>query len=160
MPKRGDAQICHDSLIVLIKTLHQALRAALDDALRSTDHTLPQQAVMATLARMPGASNAELARQAFVSPQSMGEVLQSLEAKGWIRRSPSSSNARVLKTSVTAAGTRALASAGARLAKVEERITGALTTDEIRDLQSLLNRCIEALKETNQNALDQYQNKM
>lgn len=155
MPKKGDAQIRHNSLIVLIKTLHQALRAALDDALRSTDHTLPQQVAMATLARIPGASNAELARQAFVSPQSMGEILQSLEAKGWINRSPSSSNARVLETSVTAAGTRALASAGARLAKVEERVTGALSAGELKNLRSLLNRCIVALKETEQNVLDQ-----
>jgi hypothetical protein len=72
MPNRDETQTRYDSLIVLIRTLHQALRAALDDALRGTDHTLPQQAVMATLARIPGASNAELARQAFVSPQSMG----------------------------------------------------------------------------------------
>ena len=63
MPKRDETQIRHDSLIVLIKTLHQALRAALDDELRSIGHTLPEQAVMATLARIPGASNAELARQ-------------------------------------------------------------------------------------------------
>jgi len=155
MPKRDETQIRYDSLVVLIRTLHQALRAALDDALRSTDHTLPQQAVMATLARIPGASNAELARQAFVSPQSMGEVMQSLEAKGWIRRSPRSSNARILETSVTAAGTRALASAGARLARVEERIARALSTDELKNLRSVLNRCIEALKETIENGLDQ-----
>ena len=75
-------------------------------------------------------------------------VLQSLEAKGWIRRSPSSSNARILETSVTAAGTRALASAGARLARVEELIAGTLSTDELNNLRSVLNRCIEALKET------------
>lgn len=148
MPKRDETQIRHDSLIVLIRTLHQALRGALDDALQGTEHTLSQQAVMATLARMPGASNAELARQAFVSPQSMGEVLQSLEAKGWIRRSPSSSSARILETRVTAAGTRALASVGPRLAKVEERIAGALSTVELRALRSVLNRCIDALKET------------
>jgi DNA-binding MarR family transcriptional regulator len=145
MAKRNDRRGGQDSLIVLIKTLHQALRGALDEALRGTEHTLSQQAVLATLARMPGASNAELARAAFVSPQSMGELLQALEAKGWVTRSPSPSNARVLETNATPAGARALASAGAELAKVNERLTGVLSAKELRDLRSLLGRCIKAL---------------
>jgi DNA-binding MarR family transcriptional regulator len=110
----------------------------MDDALRSTEHTLPQQAVMATLARLSGVSNAELARAAFVSPQSMGEILQSLEVKGWVTRSPSPTNARVLRARLTTAGQRAMASAGAELAKVESRLTGALSVSEERELRSVL----------------------
>jgi DNA-binding MarR family transcriptional regulator len=146
MTKPDRARGRQDPLIVLIKTLHQALRAALDDALRRSDHTLSQQAVMVTLGRMPGASNAELARAAFVSPQSMGELLQSLEAKGWVTRSPSAANARVRETRVTPAGLRAVASAGVELAKVEQRLGGALTAPEQKALRSLLQRCLEALQ--------------
>jgi DNA-binding MarR family transcriptional regulator len=145
MRKRNHTPGGQDSLIVLVKTLNQALRGALDDALRGTGHTLPQQAVMATLARLPGASNAQLARAAFVSPQSMGEILQSLEAKGWVARSPSPTNARVLETKLTPAGMRAVASAGAELAKVEDRLTAALSASEERELRSLLGRCLKAL---------------
>jgi DNA-binding MarR family transcriptional regulator len=134
------------SLIVLIKNLHQALRGALDEALRDIEQTLPQQAVMATLVRMPGASNADLARAAFVSPQSMAELLQSLEEKSWVTRSPSPANARILQTKVTPAGTRALARAGAELAKVEERLTAALSSGEQKELRSLLVRCLETLR--------------
>jgi DNA-binding MarR family transcriptional regulator len=133
------------SLIVLIKTVQQALRTELDEALHDLGLTLPQLAVLASLTRVPGASNAELAREAFVSPQSMGELLATLKRRRWIERQPDPDNARVLQTTLTAAGLRALSRGGEAAARVEKRLVSALSEPEQRKLRSLLEHCIVAL---------------
>ena len=55
----------------------------------------PHYVVLTLLAESPGLPNAELARKAFVTPQSMTEVLKQLEASGLVERQPSQSNARI-----------------------------------------------------------------
>src|SRR4051812_12389106 len=100
------------SLTVLIKIVHQALRAQLDAALRDAGLTLPQLALLMTLVKSPGASNAELARGAFVSPQSMGELLAPLKKQGLIEQAVHPKNARILQATVTAKGLKALRRGG------------------------------------------------
>src|SRR5207237_1174791 len=127
------------------KTVHQALRADLDEALRDAGLTLPQLAVMVTLARSPGASNAELARGAFVSPQTMGELLAPLKKQGLIEQAVHPKNARVLQAKLTARGLKALKQGGAKVARVEARLEAAFTPQEHRQLRSSLERCAAAL---------------
>jgi len=135
-----------DSLIVLIKTMHQALRAALEHAMRDVGHTLPQQAVLVAIAHEPGASSAELARGAFVSPQSMSELLGQLQKAGWIAREPNPDNARILRTTLTSAGRATMARGGKQLAAVEARLAAAMTSDEQTHLRTLLGRALDALR--------------
>ena len=45
-------------------------------ALRPHGASLPEYAVLTALAEEPGLSNADLARRAFVTPQTMKQVLQ------------------------------------------------------------------------------------
>jgi DNA-binding MarR family transcriptional regulator len=134
-----------DSVIVLIRTLAQALRAELDGALAPVGHSLAQQAVMVSLLRAPHATNAELARAAFVAPQSMAELLQSLARMGFVTRSPAPDNARQLRTKLTAAGERAVARAGAELAEVEAKLTRELSAAERRQLVDLLQRALASI---------------
>ena len=128
-----------------IKTVHQALRAELDEGLRGVGLTLPQMAVLATLGHLPGASSAELARAAFVSPQTMGELLAALELGGLIERTPDPRNARVLRTTLTPEGIRARERGGAVVDRVEARLAAVLTPEEQRRLRDLLERCAAAL---------------
>lgn len=136
-----------ESVIVLLRTLSQALRVRLDEALAPIGHTLAQQAVMANLVRTPRATNAELARAAFVAPQSMAEILQSLERAGFVRRAPAPDNARQLRTTLTPAGERAVAKAGAELAQVEAKLTSDLDATERRQFVSLLQRALASIGE-------------
>ena len=55
----------------LIKRAQMVLHDAMADALGSHDLTVPQFAVITGLDEEPGLSNADLARRAFVTPQSM-----------------------------------------------------------------------------------------
>jgi DNA-binding MarR family transcriptional regulator len=53
----------------------------------------------------------------------MAELLKSLAEAGFIARVPAPDNARILRTTLTATGKRAVARAGTELASVERRVT-------------------------------------
>ena len=133
------------SLAVLIKTVHQALRAELDEALRDAGLSLPQLAVLVTLAKAPGASNADLARGAFVSPQSMGELLAPLKKKGLLEQVTHPKNARILQARLTTEGFRVLKKGGAEVARVEAKVAAVFTADELQKFKHGLERCAASL---------------
>ena len=81
----------------LLKRAQAVLHAGMDDALREHGATLTQYAVLTTLDEEPGLSNADLARRAFVTPQTMNQVLRELEQKGWVTRHPHPGHARILQ---------------------------------------------------------------
>ena len=95
-----------------LKRAQQALRAAMDEALRPQGLTTPQYAVLTALEAEAGLSGAELARRCFVTPQTMNEIVAGLEARGWVTRRRHAEHGRVLQTFLTdqgaAAGMRAV----------------------------------------------------
>jgi DNA-binding MarR family transcriptional regulator len=132
-------------LAFLIRLVHQALRHELDSSVRPLGLTMPKVAVLAALKRRAGASSAELARAAFVSAQSMGEVLASLEAEGLISKAPDGGNNRILRAAITAKGAAAMQRADRQIERVEERLVAALGPADARVLRELLQRCADAL---------------
>src|SRR5882757_11100931 len=86
-----------DSPGYLLKRAQAALHAGMAGALREHGATLAQYAVLAALDEEPGLSNAGLARRAFVTPQTMNQVLRELEQKGWVTRHPHPGHARILQ---------------------------------------------------------------
>ena len=131
-------------IALLIKALHQAIRTDLDASLRDRGLTLPQVAVLVRLRQSLGASNAELARAAFVSPQSMAEVVEVMVDKGWITRSADPDDARVLRTALTRTGIEMMRAGAAEIANVERRLVGALEHGEEAALRDMLERCAAA----------------
>src|SRR3984957_5225726 len=81
-----------------LKQAQQALRIRLDSELREIGLTTPQYAVLAFLDVEPGASNAALARRAFVTPQTMQAIVVALERGGFIARTPHSEHGRIQTT--------------------------------------------------------------
>ena len=77
-----------ESPMYLLKQVQAALHAALVPTLREHGATIAQYAVLTVLDEQPGLSNADLARWAFLTPQSMNQTLLGLERKGWVTRSP------------------------------------------------------------------------
>jgi DNA-binding MarR family transcriptional regulator len=133
-------------LTYYLKTLLQHVRGELDDAVKPLGLTGQQVAVLSLL-RRPGASNAELARETGVTPQSMVEQLLKLEKAGLVFRTQDPRNARVLRTALTAKGLQALGRGGAEIARVEERLLAPLSSKERRALQEALERCVNTLPE-------------
>ena len=66
-------------------------------------------------------STSQLARRAFMTPQSMSEVIHALERKGLIKRNPHPNHRRTLPATLTAKGRRVLAACDAAVARVRRR---------------------------------------
>jgi DNA-binding MarR family transcriptional regulator len=143
---RPDRRFLMQAVGYLLKTTQQSLRAAMDAALRDLRITAPQYAVLAFLDDQPDLSSAQLARRAFVTPQTMNRIVANLEAAGHLERHPHAELGRVLEARVSAQGRTLLAEARSRVTDVESRMVAGLTADEQRQLASLLQRCNSALR--------------
>jgi DNA-binding MarR family transcriptional regulator len=129
----------------VLKRVQSGLRAEMDRALQAKGLTTPQYAVLSALERESGISNAELARRSFVTPQTMIRIVETLEKLRLIARQPHPTHGKVLTASLTAQGSRLVASCHAAVAAVEERMLQPLSAQERSKLRSLLERCASAL---------------
>jgi len=131
----------HKTLGYALKRAQQAMRLHMDRQLKEIGLNAPQYAVLASLEDEPGASNARLARRAFVTPQTMQAMLVNLEQSGLIERSPDTENARVQRTEMTEKGRSSLALAHVAAQKSERLAREAATPDAIE----MLTKVAEAL---------------
>jgi DNA-binding MarR family transcriptional regulator len=69
---------------------------------------------------------AGLARRAFVTPQTMNQVLRELEQKGWAARHPDPGHARILQADLTPAGHEKLRACHRAVNAVEEQMLAPL----------------------------------
>jgi DNA-binding MarR family transcriptional regulator len=129
-----------------LKQAQQALRAHLDTGLRKIGLTTPQYAVLAFLEIDPGASNAALARRAFVTPQTMQAILVTLERAGFVARTPHPEIGRVLTTELTASGRKTLEAATGIVAEAEARLRNASAPLDPQMVTAMLRRLAEALR--------------
>lgn len=129
-----------------LKQAQQALRTRLDGGLREMGLTTPQYAVLAFLEVEPGASNAALARRAFVTPQTMQAILVGLERSGLIARTPHPEHGRVQTTELTALGRSTLEAASGIVADAETRLRNAASPLDPSMVTVLLLRLAEALR--------------
>lgn len=129
-----------------LKMAQQALRTHLDAALQQIGLTTPQYAVLTFLEVEPGASNAALARRAFVTPQTMQAILVALERAGLISRTPHPEHGRVQTTELTARGREALEAASGIVADAEARLRDASAPLDPQAVAAMLRRLAEALR--------------
>jgi DNA-binding MarR family transcriptional regulator len=129
----------------LLKVTQQALHGAMERTLRDVGLTVSQYAVLSLLAEHPDLSNAELARRSFVTPQTMNELLQKLEARGLIERRAHAAHARILPLRLTPSGEALLAAGDERVRDIEARMVADLTVEEHEHLRTALQRCRAAL---------------
>ena len=99
------------SLGYALKRAQHALRLHMDRQLAPLGLTAPQYNVLCSLEAEPGASNAQLARRAFVTPQTMQSMLVKLERAGLVARRPDADHGRIQRTELTASGRETLAQA-------------------------------------------------
>lgn len=149
MSTKGDSSRKGDPYATIgfaLKQAQQALRVHLDAELREIDLTTPQYAVLAFLDAESGASNAALARRAFVTPQTMQAILVGLERVGFIARTPHVEHGRVQTTELTARGREALETASVIVADAETRLRKAVAPLDPKAVAAMLVRLAEALR--------------
>src|SRR5260370_33386195 len=130
----------------LVKQIQNALRVATEEALAPVDLTAAQAAVLSALAYDSHLSNAELARAGFVTPQSMVELLQSLEIRGLIVRRPHPSGGRAMPAELTPQGAKQLLAVHMAMREPHQRLVRDLGLAERTRLRELLEQCLSSLR--------------
>lgn len=121
------------------------IQRLLEQTLGRHDLTLPEYTVLTVLRRTAGLSNAQLARRAYIRPQSMHEVLSRLEAQGFVTRTDSPTNRRIRSAVLTDVGKRRIESAENDAAAIDERLLSGLSVAERSAFVDALRKCIISL---------------
>ncbi len=134
------------SLLYAIKQVELVVRAHLDELLKPAGVTALQYTALTVLQRRDGqSSSAELARNSFVTPQAMADLVSGLERRGLIRRDRDPNNRRRLLLSLTDAGRAVLADNEPAVRALEEQMVADLDLAEREAFGDYLNRCRAAL---------------
>ncbi len=126
------------SLVYVIGRVGQGVRRELTARLAPLALSVPDVTTLSVLRARSGLSNAQLARRALITPQSMLEVLASLERRGLVLRRPDAVNARIRRAELTAAGRRLLASADRVIARLEQELLAELEPAQRAQARSAL----------------------
>jgi DNA-binding MarR family transcriptional regulator len=126
----------------LLKRAQHALRTTMDAALAEIGLTTPQYAALLALEQLDTASNAELARACFVTPQTMHIMLRGLERDGLVERSPHPTHGRIVRTALTPAGHTRLADARPRAAAIDQQMLAGLSPPQVDAFRAAIERAI------------------
>jgi DNA-binding MarR family transcriptional regulator len=128
-----------------VKQVELAVRALMDEVLRPAGVTTLQYTALTVLAGRDGLTSAELARNSFVTAQTMTDMVAALERRELITREQDPAHGRRLLISLTDKGKAFLDEHAAEISAIEERMVSRLNSDERSALHDLLNRCRAAL---------------
>ncbi|MFJ3793182.1 MarR family winged helix-turn-helix transcriptional regulator [Kitasatospora sp. NPDC090091] len=133
------------SLLYSVKQVELATRARLDELLKPSGVTALQYTALTVLERRDGMSSAELARNSFVTPQSMSDLVGALERRNLITRSPDPASRRRHVISLTDDGRTLLAHYAPAVQRLEDEMLTGFTARERTAFRTYLNRAREAL---------------
>ena len=153
-----------------LKHVQAVLRTRMDEALRPLGLSAPQYLCLELLSRAPGASTSELAREAFVrtfvvswkeaadsqesvareafvTRQTMSTLLRALVDRGLAQRAAQASSGRALPLQLTPAGRSLLKEAARVTVEVERVMIAPLSESQLRTVREALSACVAALEE-------------
>ena len=130
----------------VVARLERAVRAGIAERVAPYDLTTLQYTALSILGRRgEPLSNAQLARRAYMTPQSMSEVIEALEGKGLIRRDSHPRHRRVLPATLTAKGRRVLAACERAVDEFEDEMLAGLGPRERDALLETLKQAVRSL---------------
>lgn len=133
------------SLLYLVKRTELAVRARLDELLKPAGVTALQYTALTVLERHDGISAAQLARDSFVTAQTMADMVRALENRGLIRREPNPDNRRERLILLADAGRRLLAEYAEPARGLEERMVADLDAEQVDLFRDALNHAWRSL---------------
>lgn len=113
----------------------------MEAALADLGITQPQFAVMAMLGAYPGLSNADLARAALLTPQTLSVIVANLEKAGMIVKRRHASNERIRQLELSEKGEALYAEARSRVRLLEVDLAAGYSEDE----QKIVRRWLAAV---------------
>jgi DNA-binding MarR family transcriptional regulator len=126
----------------LIRRVHQASTAYF--AQECGDLTAVQYAALVAIGAHPGIDATRLSRVIYFDRSTIGDVLDRIEARGWIVRQSPDTDRRIKTLTLSAAGQDVLRQVAPGIRRVQERLLAPLTAAEARTLLRLLTKVADA----------------
>ena len=110
------------SLIYMVGRVNQGIRREMRIRLSRWNLSVQEYTTLSVLDARPGLSNAQLARRALVTPQSMIEILAKLEVRGLVRREVDPDHGRILRAELTHAGRELVCAADPQIQAIQDEM--------------------------------------
>jgi MarR family transcriptional regulator, lower aerobic nicotinate degradation pathway regulator len=120
----------------LIRRAHQVATAYFAE--ECGDLTAVQYAALVAIGSHPGIDATRLSEIIYFDRSTIGDVLDRMEGKGWIRRESTPSDRRLKLLVLSPAGQEVLQQVEPGIRRVQERLLAALTAAEAKTLVRLL----------------------
>ncbi|MFC9502470.1 MarR family winged helix-turn-helix transcriptional regulator [Streptomyces sp. NPDC057002] len=133
------------SLLYMVKQVELVVRSHLDELVRPSGITALQYTALTVLERHDGLSAAQLARDSFVTAQSIADLVRSLEGRGLVRRERNPRNRRELLILLTDDARELLARHAGPVRELEERMVRDLTGHQSEQFRQALTKAWHAL---------------
>ncbi|RWA73015.1 MarR family transcriptional regulator [Mesorhizobium sp.] len=114
----------------LLRQAAGAYRLRVERALGEFGVTQPQFATLTMLSAYPGISNADLARLAVLTPQTVSVIVANLERAGSLVRKPHAVHGRIQHLDLSDSGRALLKKCRERVQKLERELTAGLSATE------------------------------
>jgi len=124
----------------LLRQAQATHRQAMERALAGLGITPPQFIVLTLLNAYPGISGADVARLAYLTPQTVSLIVRNLERAGAVARRAHDVHGRIQHLDVTADGAALLSRCKKIVATVEARLLAGLTTRDEQAVRTWLVR--------------------
>lgn len=134
-------------LIYFLNQANQAVRSLLEDALRPLQMTAVQYTVLSVVGAREGVSSAQLARRFFVTPQTMNELIATLERRGLLERRENDVNRRILDMELTRLGRETVAKCDAAADAVERNVCSWMNDAQYHELRTLVRTMARELRD-------------
>jgi DNA-binding MarR family transcriptional regulator len=141
LPKPGEGKRGEEGYLgYLLRQAAGAHRLRMERALADIEVTLPQFSVLTMLAAYPGHSNADLARVALLTPQTLSVIVANLERMGALTRRRHLAHGRIQHLDLTELGASLLADCRVRAHSVECALAAGLSVLEEETVRRWLAR--------------------
>src|SRR4029079_16135724 len=120
--KRGESGY----LGYLLRQASNAVRLAMERAFEDLEVTPPQFLVMTMINAYPGASSADVARLAQLTPQTISLIVANLEKSGRLTRVDSPTHRSIQQMALTEEGKTLLAECRERMQIIESRLSACI----------------------------------
>jgi DNA-binding MarR family transcriptional regulator len=142
-PRRtaGDPPRSEPTLLYVMKQIELAVRSHLEEMFRPIGLTALQYTALTVLERHPNLSSAQLARNSFVTAQSMADMITALEQRNLIERHRDPDDRRRLVLALTADGRKLLNRHRGKVSALEEKMLDGLSETQTRELRRILIAC-------------------
>ncbi len=135
------AQRAEPTLLYVMKQVELVVRSHLDEIFRPIGLTALQYTALTVLERHPDMSSAQLARNSFVTAQTMADMVTALQERGLIERHRDPDDRRRLVLALTPDGRQLLSAHRDKVSDLETEMLAGVSEEQAAELRRILLVC-------------------